>query len=129
MRRIAVMSLTLSLAALLAAAGCGSGDKPKAAKTPAAGAADCGKVDAAGGAPAYLKVTKGSAPCADAVSVYKAFFAEVADGKAPGQGSGGGLAVQGWSCVIYPPDKIQQNGRGADCTKGGTTVTAFQNAH
>jgi hypothetical protein len=126
MRRIAVTSL--SLAALLAVAGCGSGDKPRVAKTTAAGATQCG-VDTAGDAPAYLKVTKGSASCAEAVSVYRAFFAAIAEGKAPGQGSGGGLAVQGWSCVIYPPDKIQQNGRGADCTKGGTTVTALQNSH
>jgi hypothetical protein len=126
MRRIAVTSL--SLAALVTVAGCGSGDKPNAAKTTAA-ATQCGKVDTAGDAPAYLKVTKGSASCAEVVSVYKAFFAAITEGRAPGQGSGGGLAVQGWSCVIYPPDKIQQNGRGADCTKGGTTVTAFQNAH
>ncbi|WP_433188313.1 hypothetical protein [Actinoallomurus sp. CA-150999] len=126
MRRIALLSLPL--AALLAVTGCGSGSKPKAAKTTATGQADCGKVDAAGGAPAYLKVTKGSASCAEAVSVYKAFFAEIAEGKAPGQGSGGELSVQGWSCVIYPPDQIQQNGRGADCTKSGATVTAFQKA-
>lgn len=127
MRRIAVTSL--SLAALLTVPGCGSGGKPKAGKAAPAGTTQCGRVDSAGGAPAYLKVTKGSASCAEAVSIYKAFFAAIAEGKAPGQGSGGGLAVQGWSCVIYPPDKIQQSGRGADCTKGGTTVTAFQNAH
>ncbi|MEV5755062.1 hypothetical protein AB0L00_45330 [Actinoallomurus sp. NPDC052308] len=127
MRRIAVLSPPLAV--LLLAAACGSGGTPKATKTVMAGAVDCGQIDAAGGASAYLKVTKGSAPCRDAVSVYKAFFAAVAEGKAPGQGSGGGLAVQGWSCVIYPSDQIQQNGRGADCTKGGTTVTAFQKAH
>jgi hypothetical protein len=125
MRRVAVMSPIL--ATPLALTGCGPGAEPKAARSPTAGAADCGKVDAAGGAPAYLKVTTGSATCAEAVSVYQAFFAEIAEGKAPGQGSGGGLAVRGWSCVIYPPDRIRRNGRGADCTKGGTTVTAFQN--
>ncbi|GAA0317366.1 hypothetical protein NE235_06130 [Actinoallomurus spadix] len=126
MRRIALLSLPL--AALLTAAGCGSDGRPKVATTPPARAVDCGQIDTAGGAPAYLKVTKGSAPCGDAVSVYKAFFAAIAEGKAPGQGSGGALAVQGWSCVIYPSDRIQQDGRGADCTKGGTTVTAFQKA-
>ncbi|MCO5974281.1 hypothetical protein [Actinoallomurus soli] len=127
MRRIAVLSLPLAL--LLAAAGCGSGGGPKTATTPPARAVDCGQIDTAGGASAYLKVTRGSAPCGEAVSVYKAFFAAIAEGRAPGQGSGGGLAVQGWSCVIYPPDQIQQSGRGADCAKGGTTVTAFQKAH
>ncbi|MCW2945318.1 MAG: hypothetical protein JWR24_2035 [Actinoallomurus sp.] len=123
MRRTALTLLPLATAFTMA--GCGSGDSPKAARTPS-GDSDCGKVATAGEAQAELKVTKGSASCAEARSVFQAFFAEVAGGKAPGQGSGGRLTVQGWSCVIYPPDRIQQKGRGADCAKAGTTVTAFQ---
>lgn len=126
MRRTAAV-LSLPLAALITLTGCGSSGKSKPGRTTAA-AAECGKVDTAGGVSAYLKVTRGSVSCGEAVSIYKAFFAEIAAGKAPGQGSGGGLPVQGWSCVIHPPDQIRQNGRGADCTKGGTTVTAFQEA-
>jgi hypothetical protein len=125
MLRVTVLSLFVVI--LLAATGCGPGTEPRTAEPPTAGTADCGKVDAAGGASAYLRITRGSATCPEAVSVYTAFFAEIAAGKAPGQGSGGRLAVRGWSCVIHPPDTIQRDGRGADCTKGDTTVTAFQN--
>lgn len=125
MRHRIVLLLPAAVAAL-ALAGCGSGGG-KTAKTakPAAQAA-CGKVTTAADAAAQVKVVQGTAPCGEAMSVFKAFFAEVAGGKAPGQGSGGGLTVQGWTCTIYPEDQPQADHRGADCRKGGATVAAFQ---
>ena len=114
---------TLPLVALLAAAGCGGSSGHKAGAKNAG--ADCGSVTTAAGTHAELKVTKGTVACPQAVSVYKTYFEDLAKGEAPGEGGGGTVNVQGWSCDSYSVPQMQQTGQGGYCAKAGTTVTAF----
>ena len=40
-------------------------------------------------------------------------------GEAPGNGGGGPVPVDGWTCQGYPTPQVLQTGRASECHRGG----------
>lgn len=66
-----------------------------------------------------LKVRKGRVACGPARKVFKTYLTKLRRGEAPGNGGGGPVHVQGWTCVSGPATDP-----GSACTKAGTRFTA-----
>lgn len=59
----------------------------------------CGVVTMPGGDRFRLTVHKGKVDCAQARKVFKTYLTKLRRGEAPGNGGGGPVHVQGWTCV------------------------------
>ena len=57
--------------------------------------------------------------CAVALRVEADYTRELAAGEAPGNGGGGPMPVDGWTCQGYPTPQILQTGRASECHRAG----------
>ena len=124
MRRVAQLITALSAMALVA--GCSSAHAARVgSKTSgvAAGGA-CGQAYSAGHVPVILKVSAGTVPCAQAQQVQSAYSHDVMAGKAPGNGGGGPVRIDGWTCQGLPTPRVLQTGEVSTCAKDGDRFDA-----
>ncbi len=63
-------------------------------------------------------VVPGAADCAVALRVQGDYTRKVASGKAPGNGGGGPVSVDGWTCEGYPTPRVLQTGQASECHRG-----------
>jgi hypothetical protein len=78
----------------------------------------------AAGVPVQVQVVKGTVSCPAALKLQRAYAAEVASGKAPGNGGGGPLSVSGWVCVGFDTPQILRTGDTSKCSKDGAEIAA-----
>jgi hypothetical protein len=122
MRRAAQLIATLAATAL--AAGCGSAHAARVGsnKTSSGGVAgaggSCGLSYTAGHVPVVLKVGTGAVPCAQAKQVESGYNQDIVSGKARGNGGGGQVQVNGWTCEGFPTPRILQTGEVSRCSSG-----------
>lgn len=115
----------LVLAALLPlAAGCGS---PKAAPRPSSSSTvavtlTCGTATTAAGVKVRVEIAKGHVPCATALAVARAYAEAVRSGRAPGNGGGGPVKVNGWICQGFTTPVVDQTGDTSSCVRDGTEI-------
>jgi hypothetical protein len=109
------------LALLLAfAAGCGSAPaKPKATVT------SCGTSRSAANVPIRIEVTSGRVSCAIALSIEQKYAQAIRSGLAPGNGGGGPIKVNGWTCQGYATPVVLRTGKASKCVKDGTEILAI----
>lgn len=125
-----VAQLTAPLLAVALAAGCGSahaariGAKTTSGVLAAGGGGSCGRAYTAGHVPIILKVSTGTVACSQAQQVETAYNREIAAGKAPGNGGGGPVQVDGWTCQGLPTPRILRTGEVSTCAKDGNQFTA-----
>jgi hypothetical protein len=118
--------------ALIVLTGCsGHGSAGAAPASPAAQSASpvpsgrpCGMGKTAAGVPVQMQVVHGAVGCPAALKLQRAYAAEVASGKAPGNGGGGPITVLGWVCVGFDTPEILRTGDTSKCTRDGAEIVA-----
>ncbi len=118
--------------ALVMLTGCGAhGSTGGSPPSPAAQSASpvptgrpCGMGKTAAGVPVQVQVVRGAVGCPAAMKLQRSYAAEVASGKAPGNGGGGPITVSGWVCVGFNTPQILRTGDTSKCTKAGAEIAA-----
>ena len=109
------------LAVLLAlTAGCG-----KAPAKPTATVTSCGTTRSAANVPIHIEVTSGSVSCAFALSIEHKYANAIRSGLAPGNGGGGPIKINGWTCQGYATPVVLHTGKASRCVKDGTEILAI----
>jgi len=85
----------------------------------------CGKSRSAANVPVSIEVDRGYVACATALSVERNYAQAIDEGKAPGQGGGGPVAVDGWTCSGFPTPEVLKTGNASRCVKGSTEILAI----
>ena len=111
----AVLVLTAALA--LSACSHPAGQANSAAKL-------CGTSLSAANVPVAVEVDHGSVSCTTAMAVEKDYAEAIDAGKAPGNGGGGPVPVNGWICQGFPTPQVLKTGDASKCTKDGTEILA-----
>jgi hypothetical protein len=102
----------------LALAGCGQSAGAKARAT------DCGTSHTAAKVPIEVAVEQGGISCATALAVESDYAKAIVAGKAPGNGGGGPVTVNGWTCQGFPTPELLKTGKTSKCVKDGTEIIA-----
>ena len=119
-RRIALVALACSLPSVLALAGCAT-----AAKPPAATIQDCGTGRTAANVPVEIEVDRGQVSCSAAMQVEASYAKAIVDGDAPGNGGGGPVKVNGWTCQGLAAPQLLKTGETSKCAREGQEIVAI----
>lgn len=134
-RHAALRCGMLGLAALvlaLTAAGCGGGGgggKSQGGAAPSASASpkalpSCGTTKTAVNVPVTIEVRRGKVDCDEAMSIERKYAAAIASGKEPGNGGGGPVKVDGWTCRGFATPEVLRTGNASKCVKGTAEILA-----
>ncbi len=113
-----VVAGTLAVGCTLAVAGCGQ-SAPKPAR-----ATDCGTSHTAANVPVEVAVEQGQVACTTALAVESDYAKAIVQGKAPGNGGGGPVTVNGWTCQGFPTPELLKTGKTSKCVKGSIEILA-----
>ena len=75
--------------------------------------------------PVEIEVNRGQVSCAVAKTVEQNYAAAIVAGKAPGNGGGGPVTVNGWKCQGFPTPELLKTGDVSSCAKGGVEIVAI----
>jgi hypothetical protein len=110
----------IALGCALALAGCGGAAKPTVTSIQ-----DCGTGRTAANVPVKIEVDRGQVACSDAMQVEAAYARAIEDGQAPGNGGGGPVKVNGWTCQGLNTPQLLKTGETSRCTSGGRAIVAI----
>jgi hypothetical protein len=116
---VAALALACALAATLALAGCGPAAKP------AASIQDCGASRTAANVPIQVEVYRGQVACSAALQVEASYARAIVNGEAPGNGGGGPVTVDGWTCEGMTTPQVLKTGETSKCSKDGHQIVAI----
>jgi hypothetical protein len=102
----------------LALAGCATAAKPAGTSS----VQDCGLSRTAANVPVEVEINHGQVSCAVAMTVEKSYAAAIVAGRAPGNGGGGPVAVNGWTCQGFATPELLKTGDASKCAKDGTEI-------
>jgi outer membrane murein-binding lipoprotein Lpp len=106
------------IVAVLALAGCSNAAKAKSVTS----VQTCGTSRTAANVPVQVEVYRGQVSCTVAISVAKNYAAAVVAGRAPGNGGGGPVTVNGWKCQGFPTPQLLKTGDASKCVKDGAEI-------
>jgi len=109
----AVVAVALSLT------GCGGSSKASVH------AQACGTGHTAANVPVEIEVNRGQVSCAAAMTVERDYAAAIVAGKAPGNGGGGPITVNGWQCQGFPTPELLKTGDVSKCSKDSVEIIAI----
>ena len=118
------------LAAALAAAvtGCGahaSGKRPETGgPTVKTKVTICGTARSAANVPVSVEIASGSVSCNVAMRIERNYARAIRDGKAPGNGGGGPVLVQGWTCEGFTTPVVLKTGKASKCVRAREEILA-----
>jgi hypothetical protein len=84
----------------------------------------CGIGRTAASVPVIISVNSSQVSCGTAMSVEVAYAKAVIAGKAPGNGGGGPVAVDGWTCSGFPTPVVLRTGNAFKCVKHDMEILA-----
>ncbi len=113
--RVAVVAMCA-----LALAGCGTGAKPTAATVQ-----DCGTSRTAASVPVEIEVDRGQVSCSVAMQVEASYARAIVAGLAPGNGGGGPVRVDGWTCQGLATPQLLKTGETSKCASDGREIVAI----
>lgn len=113
--RVVVMALLLAVAAACSS----SAAKVKPTTT------SCGTTKTAADVPIHIEVTSGQVSCATALAIEHKYAQAIRSGLAPGNGGGGPIKVEGWTCQGYATPVVLRTGKASKCVKDGTEILAI----
>jgi hypothetical protein len=108
------------IACTLALAGCGHASPANSATVK-----NCGTSRTAANVPIEVEVNHGQVSCAVALTVEASYAKAIVDGKAPGNGGGGPVPVNGWTCQGFPTPELLKTGDASKCARDGTEILAI----
>jgi hypothetical protein len=82
----------------------------------------CGTAKTAAGVTVHVEIAKGHVPCATALSIEQSYAAAVRSGRAPGNGGGGPVKIQGWTCQGFTTPVVDQTGYTSKCVRDGDEI-------
>ena len=112
-----VVLIALLLAVAVACSRAPATTKPKATA--------CGTAKTAADVPIHIEVTSGHVSCATALSIERKYAEAIRSGLAPGNGGGGPVKVNGWTCQGYATPVVLHTGKASRCVKDGTAILAI----
>ncbi|HEY7144385.1 MAG TPA: hypothetical protein VH637_09065 [Streptosporangiaceae bacterium] len=107
----------LALAAVALTAGCGP-------KQSSSAGISCGTAKTAANVPVKI-LLKGSGQCQVALSVERDYAKAILAGSAPGNGGGGPVKIDGWTCQGFTTPVVLRTGQASKCTKAGAEILAI----
>ncbi len=119
-RCAALIALACALIAGLALVGCDTRTKPTTASIQ-----DCGPSRTAANVPVEIEVYRGQVSCSAALQVEASYAKAIVDGKAPGNGGGGPVSVEGWTCQGLATPQLLKTGETSKCAKDGHEIVAI----
>jgi hypothetical protein len=127
MRRTALLVAAILAPVLMA--GCGSAHAARTGSglsgAEASTGESCGQSFSAGHVPVTLEVDAGTVPCAQAEQVESTYNHDLTAGLAPGNGGGGPVRVDGWTCQGFPTPHVLQTGEVSKCARNGNEFDAL----
>jgi hypothetical protein len=84
----------------------------------------CGTSRSAINVPVTVEIDRGAVSCSLAMSVEHDYAKAIQDGKAPGNGGGGPVSIDGWTCSGFPTPQVLKTGDASKCVKSGTEILA-----
>lgn len=117
------VSLCLTSVVIVSALGlsaCSHGGTPAST----AGPKHCGTSRSAADVPVAVSVSTADVSCTAAMAIEHAYARAIDEGKAPGNGGGGPVPVDGWTCQGFPTPVVLKTGNASKCTKHGTEILA-----
>jgi hypothetical protein len=85
----------------------------------------CGTGHTAANVPVEIEVNRGQVSCAAAMTVEADYAAAIVAGKAPGNGGGGPITVNGWQCQGFPTPELLKTGDVSKCSKDSVEIIAI----
>jgi hypothetical protein len=119
-RRVALAALASTLASAFALTGCGTGVKPLAASIQ-----NCGITRTAANVPVEIEVDRGQVTCGAAMQVEASYAKAIVEGRAPGNGGGGPVKIDGWTCQGLDTPQLLKTGETSQCAKNGHEIVAI----
>jgi hypothetical protein len=107
---------------LALAAGCGG---TSSAKSTTAKAISCGQSKTAANVPVHIEIVKGQFTCQTALAIEHEYASAIRSGHAPGNGGGGPLKIDGWTCQGFSTPIVLHTGKASKCVKGTDEILAL----
>ena len=85
----------------------------------------CGQSRSAANVPVNIEVARGYVACGTALTIEREYAQAIDEGKAPGNGGGGPVPVDGWTCMGFPTPEVLKTGNASKCVKGDTEIMAI----
>jgi hypothetical protein len=129
--RSPVCCALIGLAAAIAVTGCGSaGAGPGSKAQPARVRTDqavtaCGTTKTAANVPVRIHIQHGPAACRIAMRVERDYAKAITAGQAPGNGGGGPVRIDGWTCQGFATPVVLRTGNASKCVKGKAEILAI----
>jgi hypothetical protein len=122
MRRRRLRAAGAAVPALaLALVGCGTTGSATSAHS---AARQCGSGRTAANVRVLIEISRGQVACSTALRVEQDYASALAAGKAPGNGGGGPISVNGWVCIGFSTPQVLRTGQTSKCTRGGSEILA-----
>ena len=126
--RLGHVGRLLLLGAMLAlATGCSHAAAPHPSGSTSAKAtvAKCGTAKTAANVPVDVEIVRGRTTCAAALAVERGYAKAIQSGKEPGNGGGGPVKINGWTCQGFATPTVLATGKTSRCTRSGTEILAI----
>ena len=126
----AVLALAMLAGCALTACGAGGPAKRTASTSaaqsplPAATGHRCGTGKTAADVPILVEVGQGPVGCPTAMKIERDYASALASGRAPGNGGGGPVSIEGWVCQGFNTPQILRTGDTSRCSKGPSEILA-----
>lgn len=112
----------LVLTALVVAVAIGCSSSPAKVKSMTT---SCGTTKTAANVPIHIEVTSGQVSCTTAMLIEHKYAEDIRSGLAPGNGGGGPIKVEGWTCQGFATPVVLHTGKASKCVKDGTEILAI----
>ena len=88
-------------------------------------AVTCGTTKTAANVPVQVQVRYGKVSCDAAMAVERDYAKAIKDGSAPGNGGGGPVKIDGWTCQGFATPVVLRTGQASKCVLRGTEILAI----
>jgi hypothetical protein len=112
-----MLALVLTLAV-----GCGGSSSSTSTQ---AKVTSCGQAKTAANVPIHIEIVKGQFSCQTALAIEKKYDVAVRAGHAPGNGGGGPVKIDGWTCQGFSTPVVLHTGKASKCVKGADEILAI----
>jgi len=118
--------LAVTLAGGLAS-GCGRTPQPTSRPSPGSSATTttltaCGMSRTAAHVPVQIAIAQGHVSCSTARAVERLYASAIIAGMAPGNGGGGPVKVDGWTCRGFATPVVLATGKTSKCVRNGDEI-------